>query len=194
MTTLSPPAVTGLLRAWSDGDATALDRLLPLVEGELRRLARGYMARERRGHTLQPTALVNEAFLRLTDAREVRWQDRAHFLGIAARLMRRVLVDHARSRGYQKRGGGAVRVTLTEALAVAPERALDLVALDRALEGLAVVDARKAKVIELRFFGGLSVEETAEVLHLSTDTIKRDWRLAKLMLLRALDGEPLERR
>ena len=191
-----PAAVTQLLRAWSDGDEKALERLLPLVEAELRRLARGYIARERRGHTLQPTALVNEAFLRLIDARHVRWQDRAHFLGIAARLMRRVLVDHARSRGYQKRGGGAARVTLTEALAVAPGQAmdLDLVALDRALEGLAVVDARKAKVIELRFFGGLSVEETAEVLHLSTDTIKRDWRLAKLWLLRALEGETVERR
>ena len=192
----SSAAVTQLLRAWSDGDEKALERLLPLVEAELRRLARGYIARERRGHTLQPTALVNEAFLRLIDARHVRWQDRAHFLGIAARLMRRVLVDHARSRGYQKRGGGAARVTLTEALAVAPGQAmdLDLVALDRALEGLAVVDARKAKVIELRFFGGLSVEETAEVLHLSTDTIKRDWRLAKLWLLRALEGETVERR
>ena len=196
MTIPSPPAVTQLLRAWSDGDENALERLLPLVEAELRRLARGYMARERGGHTLQPTALVNEAFLRLIDARHVRWQDRAHFLGIAARLMRRVLVDHARSRGYQKRGGGAARVTLTEALAVAPGSALDLdlVALDRALEDLAVVDARKAKVIELRFFGGLSVEETAEVLHLSTDTIKRDWRLAKLWLLRALEGETVERR
>ena len=192
----SPPAVTQLLRAWSDGDEKALERLLPLVEAELRRLARGYMSRERGGHTLQPTALVNEAFLRLIDARHVRWQDRAHFLGIAARLMRRVLVDHARSRGYQKRGGGAARVTLTEALAVAPGPALDLdlVALDRALEGLAVVDARKARVIELRFFGGLSVEETAEVLHLSTDTIKRDWHLVKLWLLRALEGETVERR
>jgi RNA polymerase sigma-70 factor, ECF subfamily len=196
VTTSSPPAVTELLRAWSDGDESALERLLPLVEAELHRLARGYMARERGGHTLQPTALVNEAFLRLIDARHVRWQDRAHFLGIAARLMRRVLVDHARSRGYQKRGGGAVRVTLTEALAVAPEPALDLdlAALDRALDELAADDARKARVIELRFFGGLSVEETAEVLHLSTDTIKRDWRLAKLWLLRALEGEPVERR
>jgi RNA polymerase sigma factor (TIGR02999 family) len=153
------------------------------------------MARERGGHTLQPTALVNEAFLRLIDARQVRWQDRAHFIGIAARLMRRVLVDHARTRGYQKRGGGAARVTLTEGLAVSPEPAqdLDLVALDRALEELAAVDARKAKVIELRFFGGLSVEETAEVLHLSPDSIKRDWRLAKLWLLRALEGEPIGR-
>jgi len=187
----TPPAapVTTLLRAWSDGDETALERLLPLVEAELRRLARRRMAGERRGHTLQPTALVNEAFLRLVDARSVPWQDRAHFFGISARLMRRVLVDHARSRGYQKRGGGIQRVTLTDGLALAAERTLDLVALDRALEELATIDARKARVIELRFFGGLSVEETAEALHVSTDTIKRDWRLAKLWLLRQLEGE-----
>jgi RNA polymerase sigma-70 factor (ECF subfamily) len=182
--------VTGLLQAWSDGDETALERLIPLVEAELRRLARAYMRRERQGHTLQTTALVNEAFIRLVDAQQVRWNDRAHFLGISARLMRRVLVDHARARGYQKRGGGAQRVTFGEALAIAPEPSVDLVALDRALEALATVDARKARVVELRFFGGLSVEETADVLHLSTDTIKRDWRLAKLWLLRELEGEP----
>ena len=185
----SPGAVTELLRAWSDGDDGALARLTPLVETELRRLARGYMVRERRGHTLQPTALVNEAFLRLTDARQVRWQDRAHFLGISARLMRRVLVDHARSRGYRKRGGAAQRVTLNDGLIAAPEPALDVVALDRALEALAAADLRKSRVVELRFFGGLSVEETAEVLHVSPQTIKRDWRLAKLWLLRELDGE-----
>jgi RNA polymerase sigma factor (TIGR02999 family) len=187
--TPSPGAVTELLRAWSDGDDGALARLTPLVETELRRLARGYMGRERRGHTLQPTALVNEVFLRLTDARQIRWQDRAHFLGISARLMRRVLVDHARARGFRKRGGGAQRVTLDEGLVASPEPALDLVALDRALEALAAVDVRKSRVIELRFFGGLSVEETAEVLHVSSQTIKRDWRLAKLWLLRELDGE-----
>ena len=181
--------VTELLHAWSDGDAGALERLTPLVEAELRRLARGYMARERRGHTLQATALVNEAFLRLTDAQHLRWQDRAHFLGISARLMRRVLVDHARSRGYRKRGGGAQRVTLNEGLIATPEPALDVVVLDRALEKLAAVDERKSRVIELRFFGGLSVEETAEVLHVSPDTVKRDWRLAKLWLLRELEGE-----
>ena len=147
------------------------------------------MARERRGHTLQTTALVNEAFLRLTDARRVRWQDRAHFLGVSARLMRRVLVDHARSRGYRKRGGGAQRVALDDGLAVSPPLTLDVVALDRALDALAAVDARKSRVIELRFFGGLSVEETAEVLHVSVDTVKRDWRLAKLWLLRELEGE-----
>jgi RNA polymerase sigma factor (TIGR02999 family) len=187
--TLVPGAVTELLRAWGDGDDGALERLTPLVEAELRRLARGYMRRERRDHTLQATALVNEAFLRLTDARSVRWQDRAHFLGISARLMRRVLVDYARSRGYHKRGGGLQRVTLDEALVTSPEPALDVVALDCALEALAAVDARKSRVIELRFFGGLSVEETAEVLHVSSDTVKRDWRLAKLWLLRELEGE-----
>jgi RNA polymerase sigma factor (TIGR02999 family) len=189
LTTLSPKGVTELLRAWSDGDDDALERLMPVVEAELRRLARGYMARERREHTLQPTALVNEVFLRLTDARLIRWQDRAHFLGIAARLMRRVLVDHARARGYHKRGGGEQRVTLDEGLVAAPDRGLDLVALDRALEALAKVDVRKSKIIEFRFFGGLTVEETAEVLHVSPDTVKRDWRLAKLWLLRELEGE-----
>lgn len=189
MATQTPGDVTVLLRAWSDGDESALDRLLPLVEAELRRLARGYMGRERRGHTLQTTAVVNEAFLRLTDARSVRWQDRAHFLGISARLMRRVLVDHARARGYRKRGGGAQRVTLDEGLVAAPDPGLDVLALDRALEALAKVDARKSRTVELRFFGGLTVEETAEVLHVSTDTVKRDWRLAKLWLLRELEGD-----
>jgi len=179
--------VTGLLQAWSEGDDRALERLLPLVEAELRRLARGYMTRERRGHTLQATALINEAFMRLTGARAVRWQDRAHFLGISARLMRRVLVDHARARGYQKRGGGAFKTTLNEALVVTPAPSLDLVALDRALEKLATVDLRKSRVVEMRFFGGMSIEETAEALHVSTDTIKRDWRLAKLWLLRELE-------
>jgi RNA polymerase sigma-70 factor, ECF subfamily len=186
--TRSPGAVTELLRAWGDGDEGALEQLTPLVEAELRRLARGYMRRERAGHTLQTTALVNEAFLRLTDARGVRWQDRAHFFGISARLMRRVLVDHARSRGYRKRGGGAERVTLDEGLVPAPEPEVDVVALDRALESLAAVDPRKSRVVELRFFGGLSVEETAEVLGVSPDTVKRDWRLARLRLLRELEG------
>jgi RNA polymerase sigma factor (TIGR02999 family) len=187
--TASPGAVTELLRAWSDGDERALERLVPLVEAELRRLARGYMGRERRGHTLQVTALVNEAFLRLTGARQLPWQDRAHFLGISARLMRRVLVDHARARGYQKRGGRGQRVTLDDALVVSSEPAVQLLDLDRALEALAATDPRKTRVIELRFFGGLSVEETAEVLHVSTDTVKRDWRLAKLWLLRELEGD-----
>jgi RNA polymerase sigma factor (TIGR02999 family) len=189
LTTSSPGGVTALLKAWSDGNEAALEQLIPLVEAELRRLARSYMRRERRGHTLQTTALVNEAFVRLTNARTVGWQDRAHFLGIAARLMRRVLVDYARARGYRKRGGGACRVTLDEGLVASPEPQFDVVALDRALEALAAVDARKTRVIELRFFGGLSVEETADVLHVSADTVKRDWRLAKLWLLRELEGE-----
>jgi RNA polymerase sigma factor (TIGR02999 family) len=188
MTTPSPGAVTELLRSWSGGDEGALERLTPLVVAELRGLARAYMRRERRGHTLQTTALVNEAFLRLTGARTVGWQDRAHFLGIAARLMRRVLVDHARARGYHKRGGGVQRVTLNEELMASPEPALDVIDLDRALEALAAADPRKAQVIELRYFGGLSVEETAEVLHVSPDTVKRDWRLAKLWLLKELEG------
>jgi RNA polymerase sigma factor (TIGR02999 family) len=186
--TPSPGTVTELLRAWGNGDDGALEQLTPLVEAELRRLARAYMSRERRDHTLQPTALVNEAFLRLTEARRLRWQDRAHFLGISARLMRRVLVDHARARGYRKRGGGAERVTLVEGLVASPELALDVVALDRALDALAAVDVRKSRVVELRYFGGLSVEETAEVLHVSPDTVKRDWRLAKLWLLHELEG------
>jgi RNA polymerase sigma factor (TIGR02999 family) len=180
--------VTGLLRAWSGGDSAALDELIPLVETELRRLGRAYMARERRDHTLQTTAIVNETFIRLVDARRVRWQDRAHFIGIAARLMRRVLVDHARSRNSRKRGGGAFKVSLTDDVAVTNAPALDLIAIDRALERLGTIDQRKARVVELRFFGGLSVEETAEVLHVSTDTVKRDWRLAKLRLLRDLEG------
>ena len=192
MNTPVPGQVTELLRAWGDGDQAALEQLVPIVEAELRRLARAYMARERRGHTLQTTALVNEAFVRLADARRVRWQDRAHFLGISARLMRRVLVDHARSRGYQKRGGGAQKVTLDEALVVTPPLDVDLVALDRALDALARVDERKSRVIEMRFFGGLTVEETAQALHVSTDTVKRDWRLAKLWLLRELEGYPGE--
>ena len=185
----SPEGVTELLRAWSDGDDEALERLMPLVEAELRRLARGYMVRERRDHTLQTTALVNEAFLRLTDARRIRWQDRAHFLGITARLMRRVLVDHARARAFHKRGGGAQRVTLDDRLVASLDPGLNLLALDRALEALARVDLRKSQVIELRFFGGLTVEEAAAVLHVSADTVKRDWRLAKLWLLRELEGE-----
>jgi len=180
--------VTELLRAWSAGDEAALAQLIPAVERELRRLARIYMARERLGHTLQTTALVNEAFVRLIDARQVPWQDRAHFLGIAARLMRRVLVDHARTRGMQKRGGGAYTVPLNEDMAVAETRDVDLLGLDRALEALAAVDERKCRVIEMRFFGGLTVEETAEALRVSPDTVKRDWRLAKLWLLRELEG------
>jgi RNA polymerase sigma factor (TIGR02999 family) len=187
MPTASSGQVTQLLRAWSDGDPRALEDLVPLVEAELRRLARGYMARERRGHTLQPTALINEAFIRLAAAKSVRWQDRAHFFGISARLMRRVLVDHARARGFQKRGAHAEKVSLHEEAMAAPESPVDILALDVALEALAAKDARMSRVVELRFFGGLTVEETALVLDVSTDTVKRDWRLAKLWLLRQLE-------
>lgn len=181
--------MTQLLRAWSDGDETALAQLVPLVESELRRLAGACMSRERKYHTLQATALVNEAFLRFTDARQLRWQARAHFMGIAARLMRRVLVDHARARGYLKRGGGAERVILDDARLVAAELPLDVVELDRALDAFTLVDARRSQVVELRFFGGLTVDETAEVLHVSAETVKRDFRLAKLWLLRELKGD-----
>jgi RNA polymerase sigma-70 factor, ECF subfamily len=177
---------TELLRAWSEGDQAALNELVPLVERELHRLARAYMRRERQGHTLQATALVNEVFLRLARTANPRWQDRAHFVGIAARLMRQVLVDHARSRGYRKRGGGGLRVPLDSALLITPEPELDVLAVDRALEAFAKIDPRKSQVVELRFFGGLSVEETAEVLGLSAETVKRDWRVAKLWLSREL--------
>jgi len=175
-----------LLIDWSNGDEDALQRLIPLVHDELRRVARRHMARERTEHTLQATALVNEAYMRLIDIRRVRWQNRAHFFAMSARLMRRILVDFARSRRYQKRGGGAQKVTLDEAIAVSPEPGSDLVALDEALTALAAVDPRKAQVVEMRFFGGLSVEETAEALHLSRDTVMRDWKLAKAWLLREL--------
>jgi RNA polymerase sigma factor (TIGR02999 family) len=180
---------TELLRAWSEGDEAALNELVPLVEKELHRLARAYMRRERQGHTLQATALVNEVFLRLAHTANPRWQDRAHFVGIAARLMRQVLVDHARTRGYQKRGGGVQRVPLEKARLITPEPALDVLAVDRALEAFAKIDQRKSQVVELRFFGGLSVEETADVLGISVETVKRDWRVAKLWLSRELQGQ-----
>jgi len=179
-------AVTGLLLAWGHGEQAALEKLVPLVYAELRRIAHRYMNRERRGHTLQTTELVNEAYLRLIDADQVRWQDRAHFFAISAKLMRRILVDFARSRRYFKRGGGAHKSTFDEALLVSPAPGPDLVALDDALEALAVKDARKCRVVELRFFGGLSVEETAEVLKVSPDTVHRDWRLAKAWLARQM--------
>ena len=180
--------VTELLLAWGSGDRAALDDLVPIIHEELRRLARHQMRGERDNHTLQTTALVNEAFLRLVDLRRIRWQDRAHFLALSARLMRRILVDHARSRSYQKRGAGVANVTLDESLIASPERGIDLVALDDALEDLARVDARKSQVVELRFFGGLSVEETAEALKVSPETVTRDWRLAKVWLLREISG------
>ena len=188
MSTASSGDVTHLLRAWSDGDPQALEQLLPLVDAELRRLARAYMNRERRDHTLQPTALINEAFIRLAGAQNIRWQDRAHFFGICGRLMRRVLVDYARARGFQKRGARAEKVPVEEVSIPTPELPVDIVALDLALEALAIKDERKSRVVELRFFAGLSTEETAEVLRVSPDTVKRDWRMAKLWLLRQLEA------
>jgi RNA polymerase sigma-70 factor, ECF subfamily len=170
----------------------ALDRLLPLVYEELRRVARRHMRREGAGHTLQASALVNEAYLRLIEIKQVQWQNRVHFIAMASRIMRRILVDAARAKGYQKRGAGGLKVPLDEALEVGDTRAtdfVDFVALDDALSALEAVDARKCKVVEMRFFGGLSVEETAEALHLSAGTIMRDWRLAKAWLARELAGE-----
>ncbi len=186
----TPPTrqVTGLLVAWGAGDESAFEQLVVLVHAELRRIAHREMGRERAGHTLQTTALVNEAYLRLIDVTKVQWQDRAHFFAMSARLMRRILVDHARSRKSRKRGGATRKVSLDEALIVSPERGSDLVALDDALKALAAVDARKCQVVELRYFGGLSVQETAEALQVSPDTIMRDWRLAKVWLLRELSG------
>ena len=180
--------VTGLLLAWSQGDRVALDRLMPLVEGELQLLAHRYLRRERAGHTLQTTALVNEAYLRLVDQREPPWQSRAHFFGIAARMMRRILIDHARKVAYAKRGGGAQKVSLDEVCLLAEGRADELVALDDALTALARVDERKSRVVEMRYFGGLSVEETAEVLGVHPDTVTREWRRAKIFLRRELEA------
>jgi RNA polymerase sigma-70 factor, ECF subfamily len=178
--------VTLLLQAWSVGDEQALGKLIPLVHQELHRLARRYMAGESPGHTLQTTALVNEAYLRLVDVKRVSWQNRAHFFGISAQLMRQILVDVARSRRSLKRGGDANTFSLEEALVVCPERGADVVALDDALTVLTSLDARRSRVVELRFFGGLSVEETAEVLKVSPETVMHDWKLAKAWLLREL--------
>ena len=181
--------VTQLLVEWSNGDKAALEKLLPLVSDELRRLARRYMRKEGHDHTLQTSALVNEAYLRLVDQKRVRWQNRAHFFGIAAQLMRRILIDHARRHRYAKRGGAARRVTLDEGAIVAEARAVELLALDHALERLAVLDARKGRVVELRFFGGLSLDETAEVMGISSPTVQREWRTAKAWLHRTLTAE-----
>ena len=189
MQTHSPNDITRLLTAWTDGDQSALEKLVPLVESELHRLAHHYMVRERPGHTLQTSALVNEAYIRLIDWKNVRWQNRAHFFAVSAQLMRRILVDFARERNYLKRGGGALQVSLTEAEALPLERNDDLVALDEALARLSQLDERKARVVELRFFGGLSVKEVAEVLKVSEETVMRDWRLAKVWLLRELGQE-----
>ena len=185
----SSKEITRLLVAWSDGDDAALDQLAPLIHAELHRLAHQHMRRERPGHVLQTSALINEAYLRLIDWKNVRWQNRAHFFGVAAQLMRRILVDFARDRQYLKRGGGAVQVSLTEAASFIVHRSGDFVALDEALKALAEIDPRKVKVVEMRFFAGLSVEEVAELLNVSKETVMRDWRLAKVWLLRELDGE-----
>ena len=183
-----PPTheLTQLLIAWSDGDQAALDKLTPLVYEELRRLARRYMSREGKGHTLQTTALVHEAYLRLFNRQSVQWQNRAHFFALAAQLMRCILVDHARGHAYQKRGGKVRKVSLDEAAVISQERAWEVIALDEALKGLAAFDPQQSRIVELRFFGGLSVDETAEVLSLSPATIKREWSSAKLWLHREI--------
>ncbi|HEY2011912.1 MAG TPA: sigma-70 family RNA polymerase sigma factor, partial [Bryobacteraceae bacterium] len=188
---MTPPAseVTQLLNAWCQGDAQALDQLAPIVESELRRVARGYLSREAPGHTLQPTALINEAYLRLIEWQTEKWQNRAHFYAVAAKLMRRVLVNHALSRGTQKRGGSGVMVSLLEAANVARPESTDILLLDSALDKLASFDARKSQLIELRFFAGLSAEETAEVLGSSLRTVAREWSLARAWLFRELRGE-----
>lgn len=189
VTNTSLHEVTKLLQAWSDGNRAALDKLMPLVERELHRLARHYMRRENPGHTLQTTALVNEAYLRLVEQKHVHWKNRAHFFALSAELMRRILVDHARKRKYAKRGGGAWKVSLDDAMAVSAERGADLIAVDEALHRLAAIDPRKAKIVELRFFGGLSVAETAEALHVSAPTVMREWSMAKAWLYNSLSNE-----
>ncbi len=189
MRTASTQEVTQLLLAWREGDEEALEELVPVVYQELRRLAHRYMAGERRELTLETTALVNEAYLRLVDSPRVQWQNRAHFFAVSAQLMRRILVDFARTRGAQKRGGGAQQVTLKDAMIAPPKKGEDLVALDQALKALEAVEPRRSRVVELRYFGGLSVKETAEVLKVSADTVMRDWKLAKIWLLQELSGE-----
>jgi RNA polymerase sigma-70 factor, ECF subfamily len=186
MSTASSQGVTQLLRAWSHGDEAALEKLIPLIYNDLRQRAHRYMRRERQGQSLQTTALVNEAYLRLVGGAPVAWESRNHFLAIAARLMRRILVDRARARRSAKRGGEVSPVTFDEELVVAGPPGRDLVSLDDALQALAALDARKARVVEMRYFGGLSVEETAEVLHVSPQTVLRDWKLAKVWLLREM--------
>jgi RNA polymerase sigma factor (TIGR02999 family) len=182
----TPQEITRLLVAWNKGDVKALEQLTPLVHTELHRLAKRHMAGERPGHVLQTTALVNEAYLRLIDWRSVEWRDRAHFFGLAAQIMRRILVDFARARRREKRGGEAVRVSLSEAADIGCEQSADLVALDDALQALEKLDARQARVVELRFFAGLSYEETAEALNVSVGTARRDWSFAQSWLFREL--------
>ena len=187
--TLPPPhEITQLLRAWSDGQQDALEKLMPAVYDELHRLARRYMAQERSGHTLQASALVNEAYVRLADVRQMSWQNRAHFFAVSAQFMRRILVDFARRHRSPKRGGKAEAVSLEEALVISNDQRSDLVALDEALNALATIDPRRSRVVELRFFGGLSVEETAVVLKVSPETVMHDWKVAKAWLMRELSG------
>ena len=176
------PEITELLMSWGNGDRAALDQLIPLVFADLKEIAHRRLRSERQGHTLQTTALVNEVYLKLVNERDMQWQNRAHFFAVAARLIRNILVDYARTKNYAKRGGGAVHVTLDEAVMMADERTTDVLSLDEALQALAAVDERKCKVAELRFFAGLSVEETAEVLKISPETVTRDWRFAKAWL------------
>lgn len=184
------PEVTRLLMSWSKGDRSALEALMPLVYGELRQLASAYLRRERPGHTLQSTALVHEAFLRLVDQRGVEWRNRAHFYGIAAQMIRRILVDYARAQHAEKRGSGNMKLSLDEALAVPGKTELDLLGLDQALDRLAALDVRQARVVELRFFAGLSIEETAEVMELSPATVKREWTTARAWLFREMTRGP----
>jgi RNA polymerase sigma factor (TIGR02999 family) len=186
MGTRSPKEITQLLVAWGDGDEAALEQLTPLVYQQLHRLAHHYLSHERPGHTLQTSALVNEAYLRLIDWKNVQWQNRAHFFGVSAQLMRRILVDFARSRRYEKRGGGNAPLALDEVVLISGEKGADLVALDEALVSLAKLDARQSRVVELRFFGGLTVEETAEVLKVSEATVRRDWSIARAWLRREM--------
>lgn len=183
------PEVTQLLRAWSEGDKSALDQLYQIVYDELRRLAHRYMSRESVGHALQTTALVNEAYLRLAEVKDMNWQDRAHFFAVSANVMRRILIDEARARRAERRGGYNLTIALDEALDVEKEDDLDLITLDLALQSLAQINQRQSQVIELRYFGGLSVEETAEVLKVSSDTVMRDWRFAKAWLKREMVRE-----
>jgi len=185
----SSSEITALLVDWSDGDKTALDKLFPLVERELHRLAHSYMRKEKSDHTLQTTALVNEAYLRLIDQKNTRWQNRAHFFGIAAQIMRRILMNYARDRARLKRGGDAIQVSLSEVDGVPGTKASELLALDEALDKLALIDERKARVVEYRYFGGLSVDETAEVLKISAVTVMRDWNMAKAWLAREIKRE-----
>jgi len=189
MTAEGPPDISELITAWGDGNEEALNRVVPLLYAELRRISRQYLARRPSTHTLDSAGLVNEAYLKLIRAGGIRCENRVHFLALCSQIMRRILVDHARDRGYAKRGGNAVRIPLDDVLLVAPARGIGLLALDEALDSLSKIDARKGRVVELRYFGGLSVEETAEYLSISPETVKRDWRMAKAWLFGALTGE-----